>query len=192
MSPEIETPNLIIRKARIDDANDWSDILYNSIKNTYTRFENVSESILDFYNKDRLKTQFIEDVISCNSKKSKIELYMLVFDGDSVGILKIGEPIRLYVDGHNYYRENIDGIGEIKTLHIKEEFRGKGIGSRAIIFAENRLKELNYKISHIWVKKPNKNAIAFYKKMGFTETNFINPNTSDKIPSIVLEKEIDL
>lgn len=49
--------------------------------------------------------------------------------------------------------------------------RGKGIGSRAIIFAENRLKELNYKISHIGVKKPNKYAIAFYKKMGFTETN---------------------
>ena len=192
MSLQIEAPNLIIRKARIDDANDWSDILYNSIKNTYTRFENVSESILDFYNRDRLKTQFLEDIISCNSENSKIELYMIVLDGDSVGILKIGEPIKVYVDGHNYYRENIDGIGEIKTLHIKEEFRGKGIGSRAIDFAENRLKELNFRMFHIWVKKPNKNAIDFYKKMGFTETNFINPNTSDKIPSIVLEKEIDL
>ena len=82
-----------------------------------------------------------------------VELYILMISGVPVGILKIGKPIRYYTDGNNYYRDDIDGIGEIKSLHIKKEYQGRGIGSIAISFAENRLRELNYTISHLWVKK---------------------------------------
>ena len=103
----------------------------------------------------------------------------MIIDEVIVGILKIGKPIRYYTDGNNYYRVDIDGIGEIKSLHIKKEYQGRGIGSLAITFAENRLRELNYTISHLWVKQQNTKAIEFYKHMGYLETTYVNPNTND-------------
>ena len=115
---------------------------------------------------------------------------MLTVDGTSIGILKIGKPIKYYSDGNNYYRDDIDGIGEIKSLHIMSEYQGKGIGSQAIFFAENRLKELNYQKSSIWVKMQNSKAIDFYVSRGYQKTNYINPNTNDKAPSMVMEKSL--
>ena len=70
------------------------------------------------------------------------------------------------------------------------DYQGKGVGSQAIFFAENRLKELNYQKSSIWVKMQNTKAINFYVSRGYQKTNYINPNTNDKAPSIVMEKQL--
>lgn len=184
-----QIPNVIFRKASEKDVDDWAEILHESSELTYSQY--ISRDYLDEnYNVETLKENFLQEINLCNQMKSNSELYMLILDRTTVGILKIGQPIECYTDGNNYYRNNIEGIGEIKTLHIKSEYQGCGIGNKAISFAENRLRELNYKISHLWVKQENTKAIEFYKSMGYSETNFVNPNTNDKAPSMVMEKEI--
>lgn len=175
-----------IRRATEEDVNDWAEILHQSSENIYSQY--VSRDYMDNnYNIEKLKENFLEEV---NKSNGNSELYMLTVDGTSIGILKIGKPIKYYSDGNNYYRDDIDGIGEIKSLHIMSEYQGKGIGSQAIFFAENRLKELNYQKSSIWVKMQNAKAIDFYVSRGYQKTNYINPNTNDKAPSMVMEKSL--
>ncbi len=175
-----------IRRATEEDVNDWAEILHRSSENIYSEY--VSRDYMDNnYNVEKLKENFLEEV---NKSNGNSELYMLTVDGISIGILKIGKPIKYYSDGNNYYRDDIDGIGEIKSLHIMSEYQGNGIGSQAIFFAENRLKELNYQKSSIWVKMQNSKAIDFYVSRGYQKTNYINPNTNDKAPSMVMEKQL--
>ncbi len=175
-----------IRRATEEDVNDWAEILHQSSENIYSEY--VSRDYMDNnYNVEKLKENFLEEVSNPNGNS---ELYMLTFNGTSIGILKIGKPIKYYSDGKNYYRDNIDGIGEIKSLHIMSDYQGKGVGSQAIFFAENRLKELNYQKSSIWVKMQNTKAIDFYVSRGYQKTNYINPNTNDKAPSMVMEKQL--
>lgn len=175
-----------IRRATEEDVNDWAEILHQSSENIYSQY--VSRDYMDNnYNVEKLKENFLEEV---NKSNGNSELYMLTVDGISIGILKIGKPIKYYSDGNNYYRDDIDGIGEIKSLHIMSDYQGKGVGSQAIFFAENRLKELNYQKSSIWVKMQNSKAIDFYVSRGYQKTNYINPNTNDKAPSMVMEKQL--
>lgn len=173
----IKVPQIRIKRATIQDASDWASILQQSLKETYGKCDSI----------ENLESDFFRDV---NMVNSSTELYMLKIDGNSVGILKIGQPIKYYSDGHNYYKDNIDDVGEIKSLHVKKDFQGKGIGTQAIIFAENRLRELDYNESSIWVKMQNTNAINFYIKCGYSKTDYINPNTNDKLPSMVMEKKL--
>ena len=134
-----------IKKATEKDANDWAEILHQSSELIYSQY--VSRDYMNkSYNVERLRENFLQEInqSNCNS-----EHYMLIVNDIPVGILKIGQPIKYYTDGKNYYRDDIEGIGEIKSLHIKREYQRYGIGTQALSFAENRLKELNYKKSSI-------------------------------------------
>lgn len=182
-------PNVTIRKASEIDADDWACILHESLVSTYAQY--ISQDYLkNNCNVEKLKEDFLQEINLCNRGENNSELYMLILNKVPVGILKIGQPIKCYTDGNNYYRDNIDGIGEIKSLHIKSKYQGRGVGNQAIAFAEKRLRELNYRISHLWVKQENNKAIEFYIHMGYKKTKYVNPNTNDKAPSIVMEKEM--
>lgn len=175
-----------VRRANEKDVNDWAEILHQSSEEIYSQYVS-RDYINNNYNEKRLKENFLQEI---NQSDSNSELYMLMLNDIPAGILKIGKPIKYYTDGKNYYRDDIEGIGEIKSLHIKKQYQGHGIGSQAICFAEDRLKELNYKKSSIWVKMQNVKAIDFYISRGYQKTDFINPNTNDKAPSIVMEKQL--
>lgn len=175
-----------IRRATENDVNDWAEILHKSYENTYSEYVS-REYMNNNYNIEKLRENFLQEVSKSDGSS---ELYILTYGGVSVGILKLGKPIRYYSDGKNYYRDDIEGIGEIKSLHVKAEYQEQGVGSSAIFFAENRLKELNYNKSSIWVKMQNTKAINFYLSQGYQRTNYINPNTNDKAPSMVMEKQL--
>lgn len=175
-----------IRRATEEDVNDWAEILHQSSENIYSQYVS-REYMNNNYNVEILRERFLKELKQSNGN---VEHYMLSLNGVSIGILKIGKPIKYYSDGKNYYRDNIDGIGEIKSLHIMSDYQGKGVGSQAIFFAENRLKELNYQKSSIWVKMRNTKAINFYVSRGYQKTNYINHNTNDKAPSMVMEKHL--
>ncbi|MCI8352665.1 MAG: GNAT family N-acetyltransferase [Clostridia bacterium] len=175
-----------ITRANIQDLQDWVNILYNSLKDTYSGYIS-SEYMDDNYNIKQLQSNFLQDL---SIENSSTELYMLKINSEAVGILKIGKPIKYYSDGHNYYKDDVDDVGEIKSLHIRRDFQSQGIGSQAIAFAENRLRRLGYSESSIWVKMQNTNAINFYTNRGYVKTNYINPNTKDKAPSVIMEKKL--
>ena len=172
-----------IEQATLEDVDDWVRILHQSLQDTYLGY--ISSEYIK--NKEQLKEDFFNDL-----KNVSTELYMLKHNGQSTGILKIGKPTRYYSDGHNYYKDNLEGVGEIKALHINKHYQGQGIGSQAMCFAENRLRQLGYNESSIWVKMQNSNAINFYSKYGYNKTNYINLNTKDKAPSMIMEKKLKI
>lgn len=176
---------LTIRKATDKDADTWAE-LFHQLKETYLPY--ISKKFIDCnYSVESLKKSFLQEI---NLEKSDMEHYMLIYDEVPVGIIKIGKPEKYYIDGNNYYRNNIEGIGEIKALYVMNGYHNCGIGSEAINYAEKRLKQLNYKMSQLWVKECNIKAIEFYKHQGYKKTNYINNNTKDKVISIAMEKEL--
>lgn len=178
-----------IRRATKDDADAWAEILHTSAIQTYSQIIS-SDYLAKHYNISALKEQFLAELAAGENGDKSREHYIISCNGEPAGILKLGQPVARYSDGNNYYREDINGIGEIKSLHVVDKFKISGIGSQAIQFAENRLRELGYSVSHMWVKQKNSNAIEFYKHLGYEVTPYLNPNTNDKAPSVVLEKSL--
>lgn len=163
------------RKANIEDASTYAIILNQSWKDTYGKYISI-EHIDDEFNVGKLINNF-ENYI----KDKTFELYMIEYNKQIVGILELGSP-------EDLYKDNMDGIGEIRSLHIKKNFHNLGIGSRTIEYALNRLKVLKYRTCCVWVKKQNENAIKFYEKHHFIGTKYSCEETVDGAPSFVMEK----
>ena len=109
--------------------------------------------------------------------------FLIKYNGINVGILEIGS----YEDK---YKDDMGGIGEIRSIHIKKDFQNKGIGKIAIDFAINELKSKGFSTACLWVKKQNYKAINFYEKQGFNKTTYSLEETIDGAPSMVMEKKI--
>lgn len=60
-----------------------------------------------------------------------------------------------------------DGVGEIESLHVKENERGYGIGKELMKLHTEWLKSERCKKIGVTVMLENKNAIMFYDKYGF-------------------------
>lgn len=163
------------RKANVDDASTYAHILNQSWKDTYGEYISI-EHIDDEFNIEKLIENFEEYI-----KSTTFELYMIEYEGQIVGVLELGSP-------EDNYKEDMNGIGEWRTCHIKKEFQHLGIGTEAEKFACKRLKELGYTICCLWVKRQNENAIHFHEKNGFQKTNYSCEETIDGAPSFVMEK----
>ncbi len=160
------------------DASTYAHILNQSWKDTYGEYILV-EHIDDEFNIEKLIENFEEYIKDIN-----FELYMIEYKEQVVGVLELGAP-------EDNYKENMQGIGEWRTCHIKKEFQGLGIGTKAEEFACNRLKALGYKVCCLWVKKQNTKAIRFHEKNGFNKTNYTCEQTVDGAPSFVMEKNLE-
>ncbi len=60
-----------------------------------------------------------------------------------------------------------DGI--IDELYIREDYRGQGIGTRAIELAAKESRSLGIKALHLEVERKNTKAQRFYHKIGFED-----------------------
>lgn len=163
------------RKATNKDASIYAHILNQSWKDTYGEYVSF-EHIDNEFNVKKLIENF-EKYIG----NTTFEVYMIEHGKQIVGILELGCP-------EDNYKENMQGIGEWRTCHIKKEFQALGIGKKAEEFTCNRLKDLGYEICCLWVKRQNTKAIAFHKKNGFVETEYNCEETVDGAPSFVMEK----
>ena len=52
------------------------------------------------------------------------------------------------------------------------------------------IKNQDYYENYLTRNVKNSNAIEFYKHLGYEVTPYLNPNTNDKAPSVVLEKSL--
>ena len=164
--------------AQKEDASIYAHILNQSWKDTYGEYISI-EHIDEEFNIEKLIQHFEEYI-----KNKDTELYMIEYKNNIVGILELGTP-------EENYKDNMRGIGEWRTLHIKKEFHSLGIGTIAERFTCNRLKELGYKTCCLWVKKQNEKAIQFHRKNGFTKTDYTCEETVDGAPSFVMEKVLE-
>lgn len=73
-------------------------------------------------------------------------------------------------------------VGFINDLVVSEEYRGQGIGTRLIEKAELFFKEQGCDYTQLEVFAPNREALAFYQKLGF-EVNcyYLSKKTGEKI-----------
>lgn len=166
---------IYFRKATLRDADIYAHILNQSWKDTYGEYISI-EHIDDEFNIEKLILNFEEYI-----KDTTFELYMIEYKQQVVGVLELGIP-------EDNYKENMQGIGEWRTCHIKKEYQHLGIGTEAEKFVCNRLKELGYKVCCLWVKKQNEKAIRFHLKNGFSKTPYSCEETVDGAPSFVMEK----
>ena len=72
--------------------------------------------------------------------------------------------------GCGAFKEYEPGIAEIKRMFVHEEHRGKGIASAVLSELELWAKELNYVACILDTNKALTNAVALYKKSGYSIT----------------------
>lgn len=163
-----------IEKAKECDAVDYATILNNSWKDTYSEYVSISHIDTEF----NIKSLIDNFPTTLNSSA---ELYMIKLQNKNIGILQLGSP-------EDIYKPQMQDYGEILSFHIKKKYCGQGFGTIAIKFAEERLKQMGFKNICVWVKKQNKQAIKFYEKNNFVQTQYSCEETIDGAPSFVMEK----
>ncbi|MEO8514165.1 MAG: GNAT family N-acetyltransferase [Ignavibacteria bacterium] len=57
----------------------------------------------------------------------------------------------------------------VDELYIEKEFRGRGIGKKALLFAEEYTKNRGFKALRLEVETANTRAQKIYRQHGFTE-----------------------
>lgn len=57
----------------------------------------------------------------------------------------------------------------IDEVYICASYRGRGIGQRALVFAEETCRSLDVRALHLEVERENTNAHALYRKVGFVD-----------------------
>ena len=167
------------RRASIDDAKTYASILVKSRINTYGPYLS-KEMFEETCNEEKYVKEFLEF-----EKDRDIFIYMIEYNEQIVGVLELGKPIP-----RDIYKDDMEGYGELRYLHIDKDFQKLGIGSKSLEFAFAKFKELGYKKIFLWVKKMNTIAIGLYKKYYFIETEYDCEEASDLIPTMVLEKEL--
>jgi ribosomal protein S18 acetylase RimI-like enzyme len=69
------------------------------------------------------------------------------------------------------------GIGEIKRLYVRPQFRGSGIGSMLTNTVISEAKSIGYKKVRLDTVEPKmKNAVGLYRALGFREIEPYRPN----------------
>lgn len=84
-------------------------------------------------------------------------------------VLLVNDEVAGFIVADANWKDYFDGkiVGEIHEIAIKRKFWGKGFGSYLINKALEHLKESGRDIVRLWVGRKNKEAIKFYKKLGF-------------------------
>ena len=62
-------------------------------------------------------------------------------------------------------------VGFIYDLFIKEQYRGKGLATQAMLLLEEKAKQLGLKVLHLHVFAFNTNAKHLYEKLGYQITS---------------------
>lgn len=66
--------------------------------------------------------------------------------------------------------QNRDDHLHLSKFYIREEFRGRGIGSKALVLISNKAKEYRLPSIKLVVNKDNSDAINIYLRYGFVKT----------------------
>lgn len=84
--------------------------------------------------------------------------------------------------------DDFRGYGEIISIYFLPGCTGKGYGRKLLERAISELRKDGYSYVHLWVLEQNRNARAFYSKLGFEDTESV---IEDEIGGKML-KEISL
>ncbi|AIJ05482.1 GCN5-related N-acetyltransferase [Methanocaldococcus bathoardescens] len=149
--------------------------VYNLIK-TYT-IRNVTKDDLDDFLELYYKAYRGFDKYYYKKKKW-VRWYfkwLMKRDEDGFFVCEInGKPIGFIACDCNWI-SNIEKreVAEIHEIFVDPDFRGRGIGTALINKAIEYAKKNGRNIVELWVGVENKNAIEFYKKLGFEKKEIV-------------------
>ena len=95
----------------------------------------------------------------------------LTNDNSVVLVIEESKKIAGYILVHinNYAFRKNNPIAEIENMFIEEKLRGKGAGKRLVKKVKKLMKERKVSRIKVGALSLNKKAIAFYKKIGFSD-----------------------
>lgn len=156
-----------IKKCTFEDACKLRDISYETFNETFKE-QNSPENI-NYYLKKAFNLKQVEKELS----NIYSHFFFIFLDDEIAGYLKIN------IDDAQSERMGNETL-EIERIYIKNKFQkqtlGKYLLNKAIEIA------VKYNKNKIWlgVWEKNKNAINFYKKMGFIQTGSHSFNMGDE------------
>jgi ribosomal protein S18 acetylase RimI-like enzyme len=146
-----------IRRCDLSDLDPLRNIAFQTFDDSFRRLNNTSS--FDEY----LGASFSRARLEAELKNPNSTFFFLLYDAVLAGYMKINQA-----DAQTDLRD-ADSL-EIERIYVTRDFQGLGLGKALIDKAMEiaRLKKKRAVWLGVWEK--NGNAIAFYKKMGFTKT----------------------
>lgn len=110
--------------------------------------------------------------------------YFIYYGNNPAGYLKINySPAQTDIN-------DPDSL-EVERIYVKHEFKKKGLGAGLISHAAELAQESGKRYLWLGVWEKNKEAIAFYLKMGFRKTGVHSFKLGNELQSdIIMKKEI--
>lgn len=108
----------------------------------------------------------------CYRKRKDVKRYIKwLFGRDASGIfVAVDEKIIAFIASDSFWHSFYEGdVGEIHEMFVRKEYRKKGVGRKIMKRAEEYLTSKGREVMELWVGRENKNAIKFYRKMGYGE-----------------------
>jgi ribosomal protein S18 acetylase RimI-like enzyme len=148
-----------IKQCALEDLRTLQEISTDTFIETF-KDQNSPEN-LSAYLERALNLNQLEKELSNPSS----QFFFVYFKNEVAGYLKVNTN-----DAQS--EEMGDESLEIERIYIKSKFQKQGFGKYLFNKAMERAMELNKKEIWLGVWEKNKNAIAFYKKMGFVQNGY--------------------
>lgn len=142
-----------LKKATIKDISELQEICLDSYTQNFA--DHWNENGLQLY----LEQEFGDARLKSELKDNTMAYYFIIQDDKNIGFLKINynsSPVLSELDNC-----------ELEKIYILPKFSGMGIGKSAMTEIVKKARERNKKIMFLCVIDTNKNAMAFYKNLGF-------------------------
>lgn len=115
-------------------------------------------SVLHLFSKhDDYMIDFLGDDSGCYTRYSENEnienVWVVVVDDIPAGCIA--------------YRQKAEGVGEVKRMFIKEEYRGRGIAKKLLKMVEDHAKELGCHTLFLDTRITLEPAVSIYRACGF-------------------------
>jgi diamine N-acetyltransferase len=130
-------------------------------------FESDADKLLDF-----MRWYYAFDGHGFDRDKARIALTALLNDphlGAAWLILDTDRPVGYIVLCFGYSLEWLGRDAFVDEFYLREEYRGRGWGRKAMAFLEQAAREFGVRALHLEVVEENTSALQLYSKLGFRE-----------------------
>jgi ribosomal protein S18 acetylase RimI-like enzyme len=155
---------MTLKKATLQDIKALKKICTDAYAGNF--YHHWNENGLEWY----LEKEFGDERLKADLSNRNVAYYFIEYRENPVGFVKISYNTEI----NNLQNEAV----ELEKIYVLPEFKGKGLGKASLGEIVESLKKQGIKTLFLCVIDTNINAIAFYKKLGFT----INGTTRLDLP----------
>ena len=144
---------MLLKKASLENISELRQICVESYSVYFG--DHWKKNGLEWY----LNKQFGDEKLKSDLKDKNVDYYLIHSKGKLVGFIKI--------NNNSNPNLSFEGSAELEKMYVLPKYKGLGIGKKALKEIVKITQERGKKILFLDVLDTNKNAIAFYEKLGF-------------------------